>query len=246
MRPAIVALASLGIGCGLEFVGPAAPRAPATPANLRIFIWADGSTDSLTIEAMLDPGRDSVGIRAILSDVLLVGTEAVAGESIPQSPIRRYRRSQSLAAAPPVLEITGPMLHGTSPAYREIPMPLVIRGGAREIMLDRGTDLDVPLLVGAADSSAGVSPMSWWFRLQADTGVAVFMGGLGAPPSLLALPSGVWELVSGDSCVAYLETTVSASVGLSSDAPLEPNAYVLTASAFTRLDWIVRLTSPTP
>jgi hypothetical protein len=246
MRAAILALALLVVGCGLEFVNPADAPAPPAPAYLRIVIVADGFGDSLAIEALLDPGRDSVGIRPILSDVLLIGTDVIPADSIPGSPIRRYRRSSSLAAAPPVLEITGPMLDGTSPAYQAVRMPLVIRGGAREIMLDRGTDLDNPLRVGSADPSAGVNPMSWSFRLQADTGVAVVMGGVGTPPPVLALPAGVLALVSGDSCMAYLDAVFSASVGLSRDAPLESNAYVLTASAFTRLDWIVRLTNPTP
>ena len=242
-----VALALAGAGGCVEFVAPASPPGEATPALLRINVWVNGPGDSLLLGAQFDPGRDSLGARSVLQPALRIGPDDIAPEPVAGDPSRlHYRWSSSLAAAPAVLELVGPTVEGVSPASRSVSLPLLNRAGPRVIQIDRATDLALSLRVGSADSASGVRPWLWTFRLLSETGVAVSMGGSGDPPGVLTLPAGVFTLVSADSCVVYLDASVSATPGFADDFWQKPDGYGILAFASIRLDWIVRLGAQVP
>lgn len=241
------ALALAGAAGCVEFVAPASPWGEARPALLRINVLVNGPGDSLVLYAEFDPGRDTLGARTVLQPELRIGPDDIAPEPVAGNPsVLPYRWSSPLATAPDVLELVGPTVEGASPESRSMLLPLLNRAGPRLIESGRATDLAIPLRVGSADSPSGVRSGWWTLRLLAENGVVVSMGGSGDPPGVLTLPAGVFTLVSADSCVVYLDAAVTATEGFADAFWEKPDGYGILASAYIRLDWIVRLGAEVP
>jgi hypothetical protein len=216
-------------GCSFDFTDIPGD----TPAGLSVDVGSSTQTDSLTLRAALNPGRDSdTNIRAVLSDLLVSG-RALTSVPVGVNGGQEYQAEWSLSTDLPAdatLVVRAPDIEGLQSPAQTFALSVPVRIGADTLFI--GDDESVVLRLALATVPA--EQASWTVEVTDSTFARrLILSTIGPPPNEIIIPR------------SWLSATrvqnVQLRVSQAFSGALIPGEYEWGAVVHTLIQWSIML-----